>query len=86
MRHTRNRKTGLRTISIKVPQETSARLVRLARERKSTVSAVVRDAIERYDAPLKGSFADVAGDLIGCISWGPGDLATNPKHLRGYGK
>lgn len=86
MRHTRNRKTGLQTISVKVPREVSARLVRLARARKTTVSAVVRDAIERYDAPMKGSFLEAAAKYVGCLKGGPGDLTTNPKYMEDFGK
>ena len=64
----------------------SARVVKLARSRNSTVSAVVRDAIERY-APEEGlSFADAARDLIGSLNAGPGDLSTNPKHMKGFGR
>ena len=28
----------------------------------------------------------LAGDLVGSVEGGPGDLATNPDHLSGYGK
>lgn len=84
-RHT-SRPTALKTLSIKVPASLSARVVRLARSRKSTVSAVVREAIERY-APDEGtSFSDVAREFIGCLDGGPGDLATNPKHLKDFGR
>jgi hypothetical protein len=47
---------------------------------------VVREAIELY-APHEGtSFADVAREFIGCLDGGPGDLSTNPKHMKGYGR
>ncbi len=83
-RHTARSK--LKTLSIKVPAALSARVVKLARSRNSTVSAVVRDAIERY-APEEGlSFADAARDLIGSLNAGPGDLSTNPKHMKGFGR
>lgn len=29
---------------------------------------------------------DLSKDLCGSVKGGPGDLATNPKHLRDYGK
>ncbi len=32
------------------------------------------------------SALELAGDLIGSVEGGPGDLATNPEHLNGYGK
>ena len=31
------------------------------------------------------SALDLAGALVGCLEGGPGDLATNPEHLKGYG-
>lgn len=73
-------------MSIKVPASMSARIARLARARKSTVSAVVREAIEHY-APGEGaSFGEAARAWIGSVSGGPGDLATNPRHLKGFGR
>ena len=84
-RHT-HKPSALKTLSVKVPASLSARVVKLARSRKSTVSAVVREAIERY-APAEGvSFADAAREFIGCLDGGPGDLATNPRHLKGFGR
>ena len=32
------------------------------------------------------SVLDLAGKLIGSVEGGPGDLATDPEHLHGYGK
>jgi hypothetical protein len=29
---------------------------------------------------------DLAGDLVGCFSGGPADLASNPRHLDGFGQ
>ncbi|GMU62163.1 MAG: CopG family transcriptional regulator [Myxococcales bacterium] len=84
-RHTQ-RSTHLKTLSIKVPSSLSARVSRLARARGSTVSAIVREALEQY-APSEGtSFATAARAYIGSVAGGPGDLSTNPKHLAGFGK
>ncbi len=84
-RHTR-RSSGLKTLSIKVPAALSARVVKLAKTRKSTVSQVVREALESY-APGEGlSFSEAARQFIGCLDGGPGDLSTNPKHLKGFGR
>jgi len=33
----------------------------------------------------KRSFLELAGDLVGCLE-GPPDLASNPEHMRGFGK
>jgi predicted DNA-binding protein len=84
-RHTQ-RSSGLKTLSIKVPAALSARVAKLAKSRKSTVSALVREAIELY-APSEGaSFEEAAREFIGCVDGGPGDLATNRKHLKGFGR
>lgn len=85
MRHTKP-KQRTKTLSIKVSPAISERVARLARERSTTVSAVVRDALERYDAPNQGSFAEAAKKYLGVVKGGPGDLATNPKHLEGFGR
>ena len=84
-RHTR-RPSRLKTLSIKVPASLSARVVKLARSRKSTVSAVVREAIERYAPEERASFMEAAREFVGCLDAGPGDLATNPKHFKGFGR
>ncbi len=79
----------MKTLSLKVSEELEAKLTRAARRRKISKSALVREAIEkevdREPAPLKGSVADLASDLIGCLE-GPGDLSYNPKHMEGYGR
>ncbi len=77
---------GLKTLSIKVPLALSARVARLARTRKATVSAVVREALERYAPVEQPSFGAAARKWIGSVDAGPGDLATNPRHLRGFGR
>lgn len=84
-RHT-SRSPRLKTLSVKVPAALSARVVQLARSRKSTVSAVVREAIERFAPDQGASFAEAAGDLVGSLDGGPGDLATHSKHLKGFGR
>lgn len=34
----------------------------------------------------KGSFLDLAWDLVGSVQSGKGDLSTNPVHMEGYGR
>jgi predicted transcriptional regulator len=84
-RHT-GKKSTLKTLSIKVPASVSARVVKLARSRGATISAVVREAIEQYAPADKPSFAEAAKAWVGSVDGGPGDLATNPRHLKGFGK
>jgi hypothetical protein len=78
-----------RTITVKIPNPLAARLSAAVRRRKTTQSAVVREALEGHlqagglDQP--GSFVDLAGDIIGSIE-GPADLSTNKRRLVGYGQ
>lgn len=32
------------------------------------------------------SFLESASEFVGCLEGGPGDLATNKKHMEGFGK
>ena len=78
----------MKSVSLKLPDELHSQLARLSKQRGAAKSEVVRDALEAYFADAKNggaSCADLAGDLVGSLD-GPADLATNPKHLRGYGR
>lgn len=79
----------MKTISLKLPDEVHAKLASLSKQRGQAKSDIVRDALDAYLADRKKatrvSCADLAGDLIGSVS-GPTDLATNPKHMEGYGR
>lgn len=70
----------LETMSIRVPASLRARLTKLAKNRKSTVSAIVREALERH-APLEPvSFAEAAREFVGCLDAGP------TRSLKGFGR
>ena len=60
-------------------------LTQLARRRKSSRSAVVREAIEAMTRGEKRSVTELAGDLVGRFH-GPGDLSSNPKYMDDFGK
>jgi len=77
----------MRTVSFKLPRELDEALDELARTRRTTRSELVREAIEALAraSGKRASFTTLAGDLVGSVD-GPADLATNPKHLAGYGK
>ena len=79
----------MRTITVKVPRPLGERLGRAVVERRSTRSAVVREAIEAYLAAeggvSEGSCFDLASDLAGAVR-GPSDLSSNRLRLRGYGR
>ncbi len=75
----------MKTWTIKVPSELDEKVARVARRRGASRSEVVREALDRYlqeDAP---SVVSVAGALVGRLE-GPTDLASNPRHLKGFGK
>ena len=77
----------MRTISLKLPDEIDTRLTARARALGKTKSALTRDALARFLAaePVSGTCLDLVRDLVGTAR-GPGDLASNKKHLRGYGR
>jgi len=78
----------MKHISLKIPDNLHAKLVKVSEDRGAAKSDVIRSALESYFAGANGdgvSCADLADDLIGSLS-GPTDLATNPKHLQGYGQ
>jgi hypothetical protein len=80
----------MKVLSVKVPETLDRRVRAAVRHRKIGKSALVRDALERYlDDPGvagRGTFLDLAGDLVGCIKDAPPDLSTNPKYLADLGK
>ena len=77
------------TITVKVPRVLAERLRRAVARRRSTRSAVVRDAIEALLAAEagrgEGSCYDLSSDLAGIVT-GPADLSSNRRRLRGYGR
>lgn len=77
--------TAVRATSIKLPPELDRRLSELARHRKTTRSAIVREALEAFEGGGRLSVASVAGDLAGSLN-GPSDLSTSGKHMVGYGR
>lgn len=78
----------MRTISLKLPDEIDARLEARAKGLGRTKSEITREALMRFfeGEPKPGvSCLDLVRDLVG-VARGPGDLASNKKHLRGYGR
>jgi hypothetical protein len=43
-------------------------------------------AVNSLPSENKPSFLEVASEFVGCLEGGPGDLATNKKHMEGFGK
>jgi Ribbon-helix-helix protein, copG family len=79
----------MKTISLKLPEAMLRKLERTARVRGQNKSEVVRLALEQFlnggPAPRPGSALEAALPWVGCVE-GPGDLATNPKYMEGFGE
>ncbi len=82
----------MNAMTIKLPPLLDEALQAAAQKLRIAKSELVRRALTRYlsDASEadKGfvSAADLAGDLIGSVDGGPGDLATNPRHMDDFGR
>jgi metal-responsive CopG/Arc/MetJ family transcriptional regulator len=77
--------TPMRTVSFKLPEELDDALNELARSRGASRSALVREALESFAKGKRRSVTSVAGNLVGSVE-GPTDLASDRKHMSGYGK
>lgn len=75
----------MRTLTVKVPEALDAAITAVARERGTTRSDVVRHALLAAVHPREVTMEELIGDLVGCVE-GPGDLATNPAHMEGFGR
>jgi hypothetical protein len=80
MSHTTNKST---LVSVRLPAATMARVVRLAKRQKASVSEVIRGAIDAIDSP---SIWDRVRPLVSKRGSGLGDLSTNKKRLTGFGE
>ncbi len=80
----------MQTISFKLPGRILGRLEEAARAKRTTKSAIVRACLEKgLEPPTTGnepSCYELARDLAGSVKGLPRDLATNPKHLEGFGR
>ena len=75
----------MKVLSLKVPEALDRKLTAAVKRRGVPKSAVVRQALEQYldesGEIRRGSFLELAGDLVGSIKDAPADLSTNPRHL-----
>ena len=78
-------------LTLRLPNKLNQRLTLAARRSGRTPARFVREAVEARlageDLPAVGkqSLYDLTRDLCGSIRGGPRDLASNKKHLDGYG-
>jgi hypothetical protein len=81
----------MKTLSLKLPARLDAKLTAAAKRQRTTKSAVVREALDKFlngrktPAKSRRSALELAGDLIGSLE-GPGDLSYNPDYMRGFGE
>jgi predicted transcriptional regulator len=75
----------MRVVSLKLPDELDRRLTELARRRRTSRSALFREALQGYSGKTRRSVTAVAGDLVGSLD-GPKDLSSSPRHMAGYGR
>ena len=78
------------TISLKLPDRLLELLEKESRTRRTTKSSLVREALEKTLSPRskngETTCYDLARDLAGSVKGLPRDLATNPKHMEGFGR
>jgi len=77
------------TLSIKVSKTEKNLLRRAAAVHKSSPSRLLRDALQVVlagDTGPRASLLDKHRHLFVGLDRGPGDLSTNPNHLRDFGK
>jgi Arc/MetJ-type ribon-helix-helix transcriptional regulator len=81
---------SMTTISLKIPEELVSRMDAMARSKRTSRSALLREALEEKlktmsrKTPL--SLYEQSADLCGKGKSGLRDLASNPKHLEGFGR
>jgi predicted DNA-binding protein len=80
----------MQTISVKLPDDLSAQLTKMARTMRVTKSFLVREGLEKVlgEQPEAGTIScyDLARDLAGSVKGLPRDLARNPKYMDGFGE
>lgn len=78
------------TLAIRISKAERDAIRRRAKKEKTSQGNLVRRALRAYGVtpePEKAkSGYDVIKHLIGSCKGGPSDLATNPKHMEGFGQ
>lgn len=83
----------MNVLTCKLPSALDGRLAEVAKRRGVPKSVLVREAIEakiaeEAAAPRRrpANLLEALGDSVGSIASGKRDLASNKKHLRGFGR
>lgn len=78
------------TLSIRISKAERTALRVAAQKEKLSQGQLVRKALQAYGVKPVGKnnprAHDLVKDLIGKYDDGPGDLATNPKYMEGFGQ
>jgi metal-responsive CopG/Arc/MetJ family transcriptional regulator len=78
------------TITCKIPEKLEAEMNAIVEKRGISKSEFVRESIQQQiheqKKRVKLSAYEVMKEACGIIQGGPRDLATNPKHLKGFGR
>ncbi|MGH7996417.1 MAG: ribbon-helix-helix protein, CopG family [Opitutaceae bacterium] len=84
----RNTSGSMPTLTLKVPQATAARLERMALRRRTSKSAVLREALDEKlrRASDEPSLYELMMPSLGSLASKVSDLGHNPKHLAGFGR
>ena len=77
---------GMKTLTMKVPDELLGLLEHEARRAGQPKSALVREILQQHQRGRHQSALDLAADLCGCVRGGLGDLSRNRKHLKSFGR
>lgn len=80
----------MKTLSIKIPEKLDRQLTSEVARRHVPKSVLVREVLSQHfsgasSTGKQSSFLERAGDVIGRYS-GPGDVSTNPKYMKDFGK
>ena len=73
-------------MTIRLTRQESARVARLAKKKKVSRSEVMRQGLAALERSQDETAYDAWADVAGIARGGPRDLATNPKHLKDYGR
>ena len=80
----------MKTLAVKIPEKLDLQLQSLSERRKVTKSKIVRDAIheclERQKDRQEFSAFDLMKDGLGIVTSDCDDLASNSKHMNGFGE
>jgi predicted transcriptional regulator len=76
------------TITAKIPGDLALKLETLSVAKRVSKSKIIRDALskELKTVKKKTSLYEAMEEGFGCFDSGVTDLATNPKHMKGFGK